>query len=336
MSIPLRLRHAMTFGGLSRKEAVLRTWRTLNDNELMTRASAVSFYAMLALVPFLGITLLFVIQLLPDLTGLTGAKGFGDLTLDQFRETLRALFPKDIYLLIEDQIRRIQGQPPVGLLSIGLAITLWSSSTLYTVIIDSLNRIDGVTESRSFFKIRLVAVVMTVIEAIILVGSLVVIVAWPFLLRKMGLGDAASTLATVVQWAVLYMMVLLSFALTFYFAPDAQQRWEWITPGSLIGTAAFLLSSLGFRYYIQHMTNYDKTYGSLGGVMMLLFWFWISSLILLVSAQMNKVIEEASPLGKKHGQRSAPEHAPPIVASVPVAIADDPDVEIPLPQAPAG
>jgi membrane protein len=106
-----------------------------------------------------------------------------------------------------------------------------------------------------------------------------------------------------VQWLTVTEVVLLSFALSFYVAPDVEQRWEWITPGSLIGTVVFLAESFGLRVYVQHFSNYDKTYGSLGGVMVLLLWFWISSLVLLTAAQMNKLIEEASPLGKNYGQK---------------------------------
>jgi membrane protein len=99
-------------------------------------------------------------------------------------------------------------------------------------------------------------------------------------------------------------MVLLSFALSLYVGPDADQRWEWITPGSLAGSVLFMGVTLLFRVYVQHFANYDKTYGPLGGVMVLLFWFWISSLVLLGAAQVNKIIEEASPLGKNQGQRT--------------------------------
>jgi len=319
---PLRLRQALGLGGLSVKELLVRTYRTMDDHEIMTRASAVSFYAMLAFVPFLGLVLLIAVQLLPDITGATGARGVGDLTVEQLQATIRSLFPEDAAALFEDQIARIQKAPPVGLLSVGLLIALWSASTLYTVIIDSLNRIDGVIESRSFLRIRLVAIVMTVIEATILVGSLVLIMAWPMLLRRMGLSGSGAAVATALQWAGLFVMVLLSFAVTFFIGPDAQQRWEWITPGSLLGTAGFLLGSLGFRYYIQKFTDYDKTYGTLGGVMILLFWFWISSLVLLVAAQMNKVIEDASPLGKSYGQRVDPTGAPDLAHAQPVAQAE--------------
>ncbi|HEY2158882.1 MAG TPA: YihY/virulence factor BrkB family protein [Isosphaeraceae bacterium] len=311
MSVPLRLREALTLGGLSVRELVARTWRAMNEHEVTTRAAAVAFYAMLAAVPFLGIVLLLIVQLLPDLTRHAGADGIGDRTLSQLETTLGELFPQDITKIVEDQIVRIQKEPPVGLLSIGLLVLLWSASSFYMAIIDAMNRIAGVKERRSYVKIRLVATLMAIVEATILVGSLVAIVAWSWILRKLGLSSTpAQVLATIALWIGLFVMVLLSFAVTLYIGPDADQRWEWITPGSLFGTVGFLAASLAFRYYIEKFTNYDKLYGSLGGVMALMFWFWISSLVLLVAAQINQVIEDASPLGRHYGQRKDPEIAP--------------------------
>jgi membrane protein len=129
-------------------------------------------------------------------------------------------------------------------------------------------------------------------------------VLWPQILGRLGLSAPAALLATAVKWVVVSLTVLLSFALTFYVGPDADQRWEWVTPGSIVGTIVFLAASYGFRVYVRHFADYDKTYGSLGGVMVLLFWFWISSLVLLTAAQMNKVIEDASPMGKSYGQKT--------------------------------
>ncbi|WZP00462.1 YihY/virulence factor BrkB family protein [Isosphaeraceae bacterium EP7] len=303
MLIPVRLREAFKFGGIRPSEAVMRTWKRINDNEILTRASAVSFYGMLALVPFLALILTLIIKLLPDVTGHAQEQGVGNLTVDQMRQILREFFPTEAYTVVEAQIARIQKEPPVGLLSLGLVITLWTASSLYLAIIDAMNRIYGVVESRSIVRQRLIAVVMTFIQALILIVSLVTIVAWPQIMGWLGLSDQAVVLATTVQWVVLAIVTLTSFALTYYVAPDADQRWEWITPGSLVGAGLFLLASFGFRVYVQNFGNYDKTYGSLGGVMVLLFWFWISSLVLLASAQFNKVIEDASPLGKSYGQK---------------------------------
>ena len=101
----------------------------------------------------------------------------------------------------------------------------------------------------------------------------------------MGLSAPAKVVATIIKWVVVTLMVSVSFALSFYIGPDAQQRWEWITPGSVIGTFVFLIQTLGFRIYVQNFANYNQAYGSLGGVMVLLFWFWLSSVVVLTAAR---------------------------------------------------
>lgn len=309
---PLRLREAMSLGGLSLRELGSRTWKKVQENEIMTRASAVSFYAMLACVPFLALILTLSVQMLPN--PVTGEQGAGNLTVEQLHSTLRGLVPEEGYQVIDkaiaDQIDRIQKQPPLALLTAGLGMTVWLASSLFMAVTDAMNRVYGVEESRPFWKLRLTAIAMTLTQAAILVGSLLAIVAWPLILHWIGLSSGGAIAATVVRWAVIFVMVLLSFALTFYVGPDADQSWEWITPGSLIGTFMFLLGSLLFALYVRNFGNYDKTYGSLGGVMVLLFWFWVSSVILLTAGQMNKVIEDNSPLGKSTGQKIDPTDPP--------------------------
>ena len=301
---PVRLRSAWTLGGLSPRELALRTWKKINENEIQTRAAGVAFYAMLALVPFLGLVLAFAVQLLPDLTlGSKAASGVASKTVEEFRTALKETFPAEASKVMEEQITRLQKEPPVGLLSIGLLITLWLASSLFVAVIDAMNRIYGVDERRGFIKLRLIAIAMTIVQALILVGSLVVIVAWPMILKWMGLSSFEATLATAVQYLVILVMVLISFALAFFIAPSSDQRWEWITPGSVLGSLLFLGVTLLFRVYVENFANYDKAYGPLGGVMVLLFWFWISSLVLLGAGQINKIIEEASPVGRGEGQR---------------------------------
>ncbi len=323
----IRLRAAWTLGGLSVKEVVFRTYRTMTDNEIMTRASAVAFYAMLAAVPFLALVLTIAVQFLPDFST---THSMGDKTVTQLDESLHTLFPESAYEIFKEQIVRIKTHPPVGLLSIGLLITLWTASTLFVAVIDAMNRIAGVKDSRSFLKLRVVAIFMTLIEAVILLGSLVLILAWPVLLRWMGVSAPTAMVLTVIQWAGLFTAVLSSFAVAFFISPDTEQRWEWITPGSVIGTICFLLASFGFRVYIQNWTSYDKTYGSLAGVVVLMFWLWITSLVLLVAAQMNKVIEDASPLGKSYGQRVDVASPPDLAQIEPIAQAEAESMDKPM------
>ncbi len=298
-----RFFHVWNFEALSGREVLKKAWDRFNDHELMTRASAVAFYAMLALVPFLGLILTFAVQLLPDLTGrFESSVGIGDMTVEQLETTLKELFPSEAYAVVKDQIARIQGESPVGIISLGLLITIWLASSLFIAVIDAMNRIYGLRETRPFWRLRLTAIIITVVQAMLLVGSLLAIVAWPQILRWMGWSLDAAFWATLIQWSGVSVMVLLSFALTYYVGPDGNQKWRWITPGSLVGTVMFLVVTYGFRVYVQNFANYNKTYGSLGGVMVLLFWFWISSLILLSAVLLDQVLEEETGKGTVEGR----------------------------------
>ena len=290
----------MSLGGLSPRQFAVGMWKRMEEHDSMTWAAAVAFYAMLATVPFLALVLVAVVLRLPDISG-AGRRtaGLGHLTVDQLEATLRSLFPNEAYVLVRDQIARIQGEPPLALLSLGAVIALWSSSNLFLVVIDALNRTYGAKETRSFLKLRLTAMAMTLLQAACLLGSLVAIVAWPQILRVLGLdpNGAVAWLATAVRWSAVLLMVLLSFALTFHVGPNIQHRWAWVTPGSLAGTIAFLVFCILFRLYVQQFGGYNSL-GALGGVMVLLFWFWAVALVLLGAAEMDRTIEAGSPIGR--------------------------------------
>jgi len=293
----LRRRTPMSLGGLSVRQLAVGTWERMEEHDAMTWAAAVAFYAMLATVPFLALVLVVVVLRLPDLSGAGRTTGLGNLTVDQLESTLRSLFPNEAYILVRDQIARIQGEPPVALLSLGVVFALWTSSSMFLVVIDALNRTYGVKETRSFVKLRLTAMSMTLLQAASLLGSLVAIVAWPLILRVLGLDPhgAVAWVATVVRWSAVFLMVLLSFAMTFYVGPDVRHRWAWITPGSLAGTIAVLVFCILFRVYVQNFGSYNKSLGTLGGVMVLLFWFWVVALVFLGAAEMDRAIEADSP-----------------------------------------
>jgi membrane protein len=297
MTNRLRLGSAIGLGGLPLGQLVVRTWKRMEEHDAMTWAAAIAFYAVFATVPVLALFLIVTVLQLPDLSGFSGrTSGFGHLTVDQLESTLMGLLPHEAYVLVRDQIARIQAAPPVRLLSLGVAIALWTASSLSLTIIDALNRIYGVAETRSFVKLRLTAMIMTLLQGAIMLGSLVSIVAWPQILRGLDLdsGGAAAWLATLLRWVAVVVALLLSFSLTFYVGPAAGRRWLWLTPGSVAGTGVFLVFCFLFRLYVQAFGSYDKTYGSLGGILLLLFWFWVVGLVLLGAAEINRAIEAAS------------------------------------------
>jgi len=321
---PIRLQQAWNLGGLSLRELATRTWQKVQQNELMTRAAAVAFYAMLALVPFLALMITLVAVGLPDLTGQTGEAGIGNTSVEQFEATVKQSLGEESYEIIGGQIARIQEDPPAGLLSFGVLISIWLASSLFVAVIDAMNAVYGVEETRPMWKTRLIAIGMTVLQTIILGVALVSIAAWPVITDWLGLGLGAAWIATIVRWLVIWLMVIRSFAAVFYVAPDAETRWEWITPGSFFGALLFLIATYGFGLYVRNFANYNETYGSLGGVMILLFWFWLSATILLAAGQTNKVIEHAAPLGNKEGQKADTTEPPDLAHIEPRRYSEEP------------
>jgi membrane protein len=279
------------------RELMVKLWHKINQNEIWTRASAVAFYAVLATVPFLGLLLAFLVRLLPDLTHLAGARNDQSyISVGDLENVLQTLFPDEMSQLVKDQIAHIQEQwlegPPIWLFAFGIGSMLWLSSSLYTAIIDAINRIQGIEETRSIVKVRLMAILMTIIQSVILLTALVLIVLGPEVLWKLGVRSHAVWFGSVARVFVVWIIVLLSFALSFHVAPCARRNWKWISPGSVSGSIAFMAATYLFRVYVQNFANYNKTYGSLGGVMMLAFWFWVSSAVLLLAAQLDQALTE--------------------------------------------
>jgi len=117
------------------------------------------------------------------------------------------------------------------------------------------------------------------------------------------LGPAFVWTWKILQWPVVFGLVALAIAMIYYYAPDAEQKWIWITPGSVIATLLWLLTSLAFKLYVSRFGSYNATYGAIGGVIVLMLWFYISALAVLIGSEMNAEIEHASPYGKDPGEK---------------------------------
>src|SRR5262245_1990539 len=295
-----RLFAAMHLGGLSLREAADRIWRKMQEHEVLTRAAAISFYAIAALVPFLALVITLMAWVVPWITRDAGGNGKDSLNVVS---PLQNLLPPDAASVVERELAKLQENPPAGIVSFGLIALLWLSSSLFVAVMDAMNRIMGVEETRPIWKVRLIAMLMALSQAAVLIGAFACTIAWPQILKWLGLSQMAAFLATMIQGLIVFVIILLSFALALYFGPDAQQRWEWITPGSLLGSLILICVSLLFRAYVQFWSDYSATYGSLAGIIILMSWIWICSIALLAAAEFNKVIEDASPLGKPYGQR---------------------------------
>lgn len=267
-------------------------FREFVEHEILTRCAAIAFYAMLAFVPLLAVLLAISVQVFYISSFLPPELRFVEhQTINELEHSLRTLFPNDAYDVVQMQIQRMHEAHPVTVLSIGSIISLWVSSSLFMALMDALNRIYGVTESRSYWRRRAVAMLMTLIQTGFIFGTLTSIVLWPGFVDLLGLKGVASYSLAIAHLIGAFVITLISFALTFQIGPPSKQRIFWITPGSLFGAVIFILISGGFRLYVENFGAYDKVYGSLGGVVVLLLWFYLTSAVVLGAAATNKVLE---------------------------------------------
>ena len=227
--------------------------------------------------------------------------------IDEITSMLGRVAPDDVLKIVAEQITKIADGNAGGILTIAFLFTLWSSSSAVVSMCSTLNAAYDITESRSWWKVRLVALALTIGLALFILASMTLVMFGPALAEKIGgavgLGPAFVWTWKIAQWPVVFVLVATAVALVYYFAPDAEQDWIWITPGSVLATALWIVASLAFKFYIANFGQYNETYGAIGGVMVLLLWFYVSGIALLIGAELNAEIEHASPYGKDVGER---------------------------------
>jgi membrane protein len=247
-------------------------------------AAQLAFYLILALFPFLLV--------LVSLMGTFSSPELAGEVLGYFREVT----PNQVYGIVESYLSDIiaGNRPAPGLFSVGLVLTLWSASGAFAALIAALDKAYDVEETRPFWKVRGIALLMTLGLSVMIIIGVLLLVAGPPIGRGIadlfGLGEVFTLIWNVVQWPVALSLMVFTVALLYYFAPDAEQPFRWITPGGLIGVLLWVLASVIFRFYVSNFGSYDATYGSIGAVIVLLLYLYISSLTILFGAELNATL----------------------------------------------
>ena len=275
-------------------ELLKRTFSEAMADDILNLAAQQAYYFFFALFPAL-LALVSFASFFP----------LYNLTDELFRRAGDVL-PREVIEMITTQLAKLSEQNAGGLLTIAFFITLWSSSGAVVSLCTTLNTAYDITEGRPWWKVRLTAVGLTIGLSIFILIAMFLVLAGPTLatyLGNIGLGSAFEWTWKIVQWPIVLALVATAIALLYYFAPDAKQSWVWITPGSIMATVLWLAVSLGFKFYIANFGSYTETYGVIGGVMMLLLWFYLSGIAILLGAELNAEIEHASPYGKDVGEK---------------------------------
>jgi membrane protein len=178
-----------------------------------------------------------------------------------------------------------------GLLSVGIIVALWSASAGMGAVMSALNVAYDVVERRPWWRRRLIALALTVGLALLVPAALLLIVfgerAGLAVAGRYGLGPTFVTVWSIVRWTLIALMVAWGVLLVYRLAPAARLPWRALVPGTIIAVAAWLAMSVGFKYYVTHLADYNATYGSIGGVILLILWLYLSGVVLLVGAEIN-------------------------------------------------
>ncbi|MCK9814224.1 ribonuclease BN [Pseudomonas chlororaphis] len=285
--------------GLPLHRVLLRTIKEFVDDEMSTYASALAYQMLFSLFPFI----LFLIALI------------GFLHLPDFFTWLRLqselVLPPQALEQVNPVIDQLQ-QSKGGLLSVGIVIALWTASAGVRLMMSAMNAAYDVVEARPIWKRFPLSIFYTIgIAGMLLVaaGLMVLgpqVMAW--LAGQVGLEDFIVTLWTVLRWPLIVLLLMIAVALMYYVMPDVKQEFRFITPGSVLAVVVWIIASLGFGYYVKTFSDYNAMYGSIGAIIVLLLYFYISAAVLLLGAEMNAVIEHMSAEGKNPGEKDPAEH----------------------------
>lgn len=284
----LRLRNAGVW------EVIKRTARGFSEHDLSTYAAALAYRALFSIFPFI----LFLLALL----GFLHLPDFFDWLRSQADLLLPPVAMEQVGPVI-DQLQDSQG----GLMSFGILLALWTASIGVRSLMNAMNRVYAVEESRPSWKLVLLSVAYTVGLAVMLLLAAGFMTLGPqvmsWLASQIGMEQMLVTLWTWIRWPLAILLMMLAVALIYYATPDVEQDFRFITPGSVVAVIVWLAASIGFGIYVQNFGNYNATYGSIGAIIVLLLYFYISAAVLLLGAQLNATIEHASAEGKDVGDK---------------------------------
>ncbi|MGS7253820.1 YihY/virulence factor BrkB family protein [Pseudomonas anuradhapurensis] len=287
--------------GLPLHRVLVRTVKEFLDDEMSTYASALAYQALFSLFPFL----LFLIALI------------GFLHLPDFFSWLRLqselVLPPQALEQVNPVIDQLQ-QSKGGLLSVGIVIALWTASAGVRLMMSAMNAAYDVPEGRPAWKRLPLSIIYTVGLAGMLLVAAALMVLGPqvmeWIAAQVGMQEFIVTLWTVLRWPVIVILLMVAVAVIYYVMPDVKQEFRFITPGSVLAVVVWIVASLGFAYYVKTFADYNAMYGSIGAIIVLLLYFYISAAVLLLGAEMNAVIEHMSSEGKNPGEKEAAEHPP--------------------------
>jgi len=282
--------------GLSWKELLGSIWRGVVKNDVVNRAAELAFWFLLGFFP-----------MLLSVTSIVSMVGSAPRSQGLVIQYLGKVLPSAASQLVRQVLAQTNGG---GRVWFSLIFGLWSSSSATTGLIDALNAIHELKESRPWWKSLLIALILAIAMGVLLTASLIIVMYGPALLRQITPSSASFYVWKIAQWPAAALLLVLALLGLYRFAPDiAEQKWKWLLPGSIVAAVIWIAVSVLFKLYVRHFSNFGLLYGSLGTLIILMVWFYLSGAAILIGGEINATLEDAAakqkvPGAKKHGQRS--------------------------------
>lgn len=265
------------------KDVAWRVYDEFGQDRLLSVAAGVTYYALLALFP--------AIAALVSIYGLFADPG----TLEQHLSTLSGVLPSGALDVVREQVMRIasKGDGTLGLsFIISLALSLWSANAGMKALFDALNIVYDEEEKRGFVALNIQSLTFTIGAIVFALSALGAIVALPLVLERVWLGPALERLIAIGRWPIMLAVMAGGLAVLYRYGPSRDRAtWTWVTPGGLVAALLWLAVSMLFSWYVANFGSYNETYGSLGAVIGFMTWIWLSSVVVLLGAEINAEVE---------------------------------------------
>jgi membrane protein len=295
--------------GVPLKVIARRAWKGMMEDRLFGHAAELGFYFLFALFPMLICA--------SAILGLVARSAHQ--FYDSLLHYLALLIPPSALGMVMHTFEQTTAAATSGKVTFGLLVAIWSAAVGVSAVQDTLNGVYKLVDRRSYIRARIEAIGLTMVLIVtvsLCLGSLLgsnFVAAWAsHRISDPVLRGAVAVIVGITGWSVATIFLALSFTVTYHWAPDlCRPRWHWFTPGEAIGIVAWLAASIGFRIYLDYFNSFSVTYGSLGAVIILLTWFYITGLMLLAGAEIDSEIEAAVVRKRIEAESQSPHTAAP-------------------------
>ena len=263
---------------------LVRLQREMGYDDAMGMAAQIAFYMMLGLFPFM----IFLLSLL-------GTFPLGESLQPLILEALSEQMPIEAARDVTDTVMNLLPHYHEGLLGLGLLISLWGASMAVGALITTINRAYNIRPRRNIATQKVLSILLTLGLSGLWLAAMTIILVGPSVTQNifefMGIASETNTFWTSIRLPMAFVLNLLALSTLYYFAPEARQKFRWIMPGALTSTILWMLASSAFRVFLRNFGAYNKTYGGLAAVIILMIWLWISGLVFLLGAEINSLMK---------------------------------------------